>query len=96
MALSRWVVGISALLLSACGGPAESEAEAGLPVGDMSTVEQRAEEPGGGARYGQHRTYYREAAKVNWAGAWHADCSGYISQSGQVTAYYTDAFFICS
>lgn len=94
MALSRWVVGISALLLSACGGPAESEA--GLPMGDTSTVEQRSEQPGGGTRYGQHRTYYHEAAKVNWAGAWHADCSGYIGQSGQVTAYYTDTFFICS
>ncbi|AKQ66812.1 hypothetical protein A176_003724 [Myxococcus hansupus] len=94
MALSRWVVGISALLLTACGGPLEMEE--GLPSGDMSSVEQRAEQPGGGTRYGQHRTYYREAAKVNWVGAWHADCSGYITQSGQVTQYYTDSFFICS
>ena len=93
MALSRWIVGISALVLSACGGPAESEA--GVPMGDTSTVEQRSEQPGGGTRYGQHRTYYHEAAKVNWAGAWHADCSGYIGQSGQVTPYYTDSFFIC-
>ncbi len=94
MTMSRWVVGISALLLGACGGPLETEE--GLPSGDMSSVEQRSEQPGGGTRYGQHRTYYREAAKVNWVGAWYADCSGYITQSGQVTPHYTDTFFICS
>ncbi|MFP2926642.1 hypothetical protein ACLESO_15830 [Pyxidicoccus sp. 3LG] len=96
MSLSRWVVGMSALLATACGGPVTEESEVEAPAAAVSTVEQRKEEPGGGTRYGQHRTYYTSAAKTTWAGAWHYDCEGYITQSGQVTPYYTDITFICS
>ncbi|MCY1022474.1 DUF6289 family protein [Pyxidicoccus sp. MSG2] len=95
MTLSRWVVGLSALVVSACGGPATQESGEGEPAAAVSTVEQRQEEPGGGTRYGQHRTYYSSAAKTTWVGAWHYDCNGYVTQSGQVTPYYTDTSFIC-
>ncbi|MCP3098673.1 hypothetical protein LZ198_07260 [Myxococcus sp. K15C18031901] len=91
MALSRWVVGLSALLMSACGGPVGSEA----PSDETGTVEQRSEEPGG-TWYGNHRTYYFDAAKTIWAGAEHYDCQGYGTVAGQVTPYYTDSTFICS
>ncbi|MCP3144321.1 DUF6289 family protein [Pyxidicoccus xibeiensis] len=96
MMLSRWVVGLSALLAVACGGPVEQESEEVEPAAAVSTVEQQQVEPGGDVRYGQHRTYYSNAAKTTWVGAWHYDCAGYITQSGQVTPYYTDISFICS
>ncbi|NVJ24256.1 MULTISPECIES: hypothetical protein [Myxococcus] len=95
MMLSRWVVGISALLACACGGPAPEQSAEGEAAPDVSTVEQHAEPPGGGERYGEHRTYYTSAAKTTWAGAWRYDCEGYVTQSGQVTPYYTDIRFIC-
>ncbi|WP_254614798.1 MULTISPECIES: hypothetical protein [unclassified Myxococcus] len=95
MTLSRWVVGMSALLASACGGPPPEQSEEATPAAEVSTVEQHSEPPGGEVRYGEHRTYYTSATKTTWAGAWHYDCEGYITVSGQVTPYYTDIRFIC-
>ncbi|WP_426730097.1 hypothetical protein [Myxococcus faecalis] len=92
MTLSRWVIGFSALLLGACGGPAEMEE--GVAPETTASVAQRSEQPGGG-RQGFHRTYYHDAAKTRWAGALHGDCLGYITQSGVVTSYFDEYAFLC-
>jgi len=94
MTPSRWVVGLSALLVGACGGPAGPEQE--VPTGETGAVEQRSEPPEGGeSRFGHHRTYYSDPAMQHWAGAVHTDCQGYTTQSGQVTPYYTEFTFSC-